>query len=378
MSSSAHEGSSAGPGWRTRPRPCRGLRGLRIVVLSSLLGFVACASSPRVMHLTDPSLSPVERVWPQPPETARYRYLGMLTGEANFGPERPAELSPAIRLLRWLVGLGIGGDDPDVLLRPQSGAVDDVRGRIFVTDAARQAVFVFDESLAGLEIWQRADDGSRFDTPVGIAIAPDGSVFVADAGLGRVVVLDGDGRPRGSIGEERLIRPTGLALDRLTGELYVADTARHVIEVFDRSGRSVRQLGRRGSDIGEFNAPTHLALARDRLYVSDTLNARVQVISQAGEPARVIGTRGLHVGNLTRAKGVAVDREDNVYIVESYFDHLLVFDRSGRFLLPIGGSGNEIGHFYLPAGVWSDSRDRIYVADMFNGRVIVMQYLGSG
>jgi len=46
-------------------------------------------------------------------------------------------------------------------------------------------------------------------------------------------------------------------------------------------------------------------------------------------------------------------------------------------LLPIGGAGNRVGQFFLPAGIWSDSADRIFVADMFNGRVIVLRYLGG-
>jgi hypothetical protein len=46
-------------------------------------------------------------------------------------------------------------------------------------------------------------------------------------------------------------------------------------------------------------------------------------------------------------------------------------------LLPIGGTGTDVGQFYLPAGVWSDNNDRIYIADMFNGRIVILQYLGG-
>ena len=91
-----------------------------------------------------------------------------------------------------------------------------------------------------------------------------------------------------------------------------------------------------------------------------------------------IGQRGLYVGNLVRPKGVTTDRDGNVYVVESYYDHLLIYNQGGEFLLPIGGTGNEIGRFYLPAGIWSDGRDRIFVADMFNARVVIFRYVGAG
>jgi DNA-binding beta-propeller fold protein YncE len=93
---------------------------------------------------------------------------------------------------------------------------------------------------------------------------------------------------------------------------------------------------------------------------------------------RKFGAPGLYVGNLVRPKGVAVDNEGHVYVIESYFDHLLVFSRSGEYLLPIGGTGQETGRFFLPAGVWVDARNRVFVADMFNGRVMVFQFLGGG
>jgi DNA-binding beta-propeller fold protein YncE len=115
------------------------------------------------------------------------------------------------------------------------------------------------------------------------------------------------------------------------------------------------------------------------LYVTDTMNSRIQVFSAEGEVlTRKFGARGLYLGNLVRPKGVAVDGEGNVYVIESYYDSLLVFSGRGEFLLPIGGTGKATGRFYLPSGVWVDTKNRVYVADMFNGRVVLFQFLGGG
>ena len=72
-----------------------------------------------------------------------------------------------------------------------------------------------------------------------------------------------------------------------------------------------------------------------------------------------------------------MDGHGHIYVVESYYDHLLVFSDGGELLLAIGGSGSGIGEFYLPAGVWTDHRNRIYVADAFNGRIMIFQLLGE-
>ncbi len=338
----------------------------------------ACAQVPTEMRYSPfTATGTQDRLWPGLPEIPRYRYAGQLTGEQNFAPV--SDSSPAFgeKLLRWVAGLADGQRrQPRVLIRPQSGMVD-ATGRVLVTDVGRQAVFVFDVPNARLLIWNRADAGAGFLDPIGITAGSGGEILVADATLQRIVRLDAQGLPLGSFGDKVLKRPTGLVRDPVSGRIFCVDTGEHDIKVFDDNGLLVDRIGLRGKAPGEFNAPTHIALAGDRLYVTDTLNARVQILGLDGDPVEQIGKRGLYVGNLTRPKGVAVDEDGNVYVVESYYDHLLIFDREARFLLPIGGSGSAIGQFYLPAGAWTDRQGRIYVADMYNGRVVLFQYLGS-
>lgn len=340
---------------------------------------VACAQVPTEMRYEphgEGAAGDRDYLWPGLPEVPRYRYIGQLTGEQNFGPAERSEPGIGERMFRWVVGLGGAiQPDPRVLVRPQGGMVDS-SGRILVTDVGRGAVFVFDPGEGRLHVWTSADDGFAFNTPVAISEGRGGEILVSDAELRRVVRLDRDGSPLGSFGGDVLRRPTGLARDPVSGRIFVSDTRAHDIKVFDDDGRLLGRIGQRGTEPGQFNAPTHLSVANDRLYVADTLNARVQVLSPDGDALKTVGSRGLYVGNLTRPKGVTVDVDGNLYIVESYYDHLLVFSQNGEFLLPIGGTGDAIGQFYLPAGVWSDDRGRLFVADMYNGRVVIFQYLG--
>ena len=333
-----------------------------------VLNFGIIASSPEAKHMT----------WPpsEDAEVPRYVFAGELTGEENFrAPQEKKTGSSAF--LHWLAGLLDFEAVPVVLQRPQSGVVDE-DGRIFVTDASRQAVFIFDPQEGRLIVWEFATKATRFIAPAGIALGMRGEAYVADSELGIVARLGPKGESIGVIGRGELRHPVGLAFDAATQRLYVVDTYGHDIKVFDADGRLLRTLGRRGEKPGEFNYPTYLTLVKGELYVTDTMNARVQVLDvETGEPKRVIGERGMNIGNLVRPKGVAVDEEGNVYIVESYFDHLLVFNKGGEFLMPIGGTGQGVGNFYLPSGVWVDARNRIFVSDMFNGRVVLFKFLGG-
>lgn len=346
-----------------------------MMMSAGVLLLVACMPASRPPAQLVPAGAVETRVWPAMPEVPRYRFSGQLTGEDNFvtGKRQGGSMR---RLLNWVIGLTGTGREKRVLQRPQSGVVDP-DGRVYVTDVSRQAVFVFDLPAGSLKLWEWAAPGKRFVAPVGIALGQAGEVWVADAELGRVVQLDGEGGSRALWGDGILKRPTGVAYDAQRGELYVADTAAHDIKVFDTSGGLHRVIGRRGSGGGEFNAPTHLAFRDGRLYVSDTLNARIQVLDAAGGHIADIGRRGLRMGDLVRPKGVAVDDEGNVYVMESYYDYMLIYDARGRFLMPIGGTGSGVGEFFLPSGVWTDNRNRVFVADMFNGRIMIFQYLGE-
>ena len=416
--------------------------GVGLVIALLCVGLLSgCAQTRTTLRYEAAAITPgaPQVVWPPTPEIPRYRYVGALTGEDNIHRDGGGIAQVGVKALKWLAGM-LSEKSPAVILqRPQAGATDN-NGRIYVTDVSRQAVYVFDEKEGSLQVWEMAAENIRFEIPIGIAVGVNGEILVADASLGQVFRLNSTGIPVGSFGKGLLKHPTGLARDAVRGRVYVADTHLHQIKVFDDAGNVLATLGvgQRGEAPGEFNSPTHLAFADGKLYVADTLNARIQVLdvteltSAAGiDPAAIIdpapvlgieaapapgidqvptgvgsaqamgvaqpsgagiaqppglvakvlqvfGRRGLFVGDLTRPKGVTVDAAGNIYVVESYYDHLLVFNSQGEFLLPIGGEGRGIGQFSLPAGAWSDQRGRIYVADMFNGRVVVFEYLGAG
>lgn len=356
---------------------------LRSILLLVLLvgGLAGCAGSSRkVTFALDVDQVQKTRLM-FPPESdgvvPRYVYLGHLYGDRNFwDPEPKGEglLEMVGRALDFIKGEA----PPRELYRPQAGVVDET-GRILVTDRGTPSVFVFNEKEGTLQIWEQADGPRSFVSPIGIALGPEGVVLVSDSELGLIARLDRQGNSIGTIGKGYLTRPTGVAYDPSSGRIYVADTADHQIKLFDLQGTLLDVWGVRGDGPGEFNFPTYIAVADGKLYVSDTINARVQTLSTiTGKHLATVGRLGVFVGNMVRPKGVATDSEGNIYVIETFHDHLLVYNKGGQFLMSIGGVGNTPGQFHLPAGVWVDARDRVFVADTLNSRVSVFQFLGGG
>lgn len=324
-----------------------------------------------------------ELVWPQPPEKARFRYVGELSGAANFDNSSGREVT-FMSAMMWVAGL-FENDDKLMLRQPQHGMTDD-KGRVYVTDPGHNAVLIFDpnppsdnptdKSGGQLIVWSALTDGLRLSAPVGVTSVWNGDIAVSDAQQAAVFRLNSKGELTGVIGDGHLKRPTGMAYDPERGLLFVADTVAHDVKVYDETGQLVNTIGSPSESVIHLNAPTHLSFADRLLYVTDTYNSRIQVFDTEGNLVRSIGERGLYVGNLARPKGVAVGN-GIVYVVESYFGYMLTFNPGGELLLGMNGTGQEGDRFFLPSGVWTDNKGKVYLADTFNSRVVVFEFLGD-
>ena len=313
-------------------------------------------------------------VWPKPPDVPRYAFIGHIYGESN-SIEPGSIKAPMERFLAALVGLQEEVESLINLVQPQQIATDN-NGRIFVTDSARQAVFVFDEKLSRFSVWDEATTSIPFLSPVGIAVAND-SIWVTDSELSLVYQIKQNGELLKSFGRDVLNRPTGIAYDAVRQRLFVADTADSKIRIFNTEGKLIDEWGSFGPRDGQFNRPTFLAYRGGRLYVADSLNARIQVFDSLGNRVQSLGHRGLYVGDFSRPKGVAIDSDGNLYVAESYYDHVLVYNDRGDLLMSLGGSGVAAGKFMQPTGIWVDPGNRLFVSDMLNSRISIFQYLGG-
>ena len=309
-------------------------------------------------------------VWPLPPEKPRIRYLASYHGVDDFKTKKTP---------RWKSAL-LGEEDPalklsDVMVKPYGVAVSP-DGILYVADTAARRVFAFDVDRKIVSFVGESGAG-KLAKPIGVAVDSDGTVFVADASLNRVFGYRRDGTVAIAIGKEgELKSPSGLAIDRANRRLYLADSTKHQVLCFSTvDGATIRTMGERGGDDGKFNFPTNLFVdGEGRLYVADTLNFRVQIFGADGKFIRTFGTQGDTPGTLNRPKGIAVDGEGHIYVADTSFNNFQIFDPQGQLLLFVGSAGRGPGEFLLPVGLYIDTRDRIYVADQGNSRVQVFQY----
>lgn len=305
-------------------------------------------------------------IWPKPPAIPRIRLVNAVSGPEDLRI-RGGIFKNILRFLK--------GETYRPIVNPYGITTND-EGAIFVVDNYSRIVHVMDPR--NNQYYSFPDGETILVSPIDVAIDGAGTIYVSDSKEAVIKIFSDNGKKyAGEIGREFLNRPTGLAVNRKTGELLVVDTMNAEIVRYDTTTRKVLGiLGREGSTRGLFHYPTHIAVTPDGLIlVSDSLNFRIQVLSPDGTFIRTFGEVGDSPGFFARPKGVAVDSDGNIYVVDALFDNVQIFDSNGNLLINFGSPGNSYGEFWLPSGIYIDEHDTIYVSDSYNHRVQIFQYM---
>jgi YYY domain-containing protein len=116
---------------------------------------------------------------------------------------------------------------------------------------------------------------------------------------------------------------------------------------------------------GVLRQPRGLACDRDgNVYVADFGNNRIQKFDSGLRPVLVWGTRGSAVGQFADPCGVAVGPDGLVYVADTWNNRVQVFDTEG------GALRQWQGDFFGPRGIAVDPEGRVYVADTGNNRIV--------
>jgi putative cell wall-binding protein len=154
------------------------------------------------------------------------------------------------------------------------------------------------------------------------------------------------------------------------GTVYVADQGNHRIQVFSPTGVFQDKWGSSGSADGQFSYPWGVAVAADgTVYVADTDNHRIQVFSPTGVFGGKWGSSGSGDGQFSYPRGVAVAAEGTVYVADTFNHRIQVFSPTGVFQGGWGSSGSADGQFSSPVGVGAAPFGLVYVADQGNHRI---------
>jgi len=221
------------------------------------------------------------RLAPEPLPTPQLR---VYVGDRDTG---------SVKVFENGVSVGHLGSGAGEFLMPNAIAVNG--GRIYVVDSKAGQVRYYNDRGQFEGAFGAPAVGSDLDTPpepdqfgfaTDIAIDPvTGEVFVSDWGANRVSVWDRDGfwlrnieAPLNDGGEAVFLQPIGLGMDG-AGNLYVVDNALSSVTVMDQGGFLVDVFGYQFGQYhtGELRIPVDAASDGGRVYVTSSDDGRVQV-----------------------------------------------------------------------------------------------------
>lgn len=304
-------------------------------------------------------------VWPLAPEKPRVQFTRTIITPQDLGIKKGF----FARVWEFIAG----EDTVDRIVSPH-GVVADGEGKVYVADWGGACVHFFDFEKKDYDKFNLTQLGPLV-SPIGAALDAEGLLYITDSAQRRIFVFKGRKNKR-IIGDDSLLRPTGIAVNKKEKLLYVVDTMGHRVDIYNLEGKKTGSFGKEGGRSGEFNYPTHIAIdTAGDLYVMDTLNFRVQIFDKTGTFLTSFGGNGTAIGAFIKPKGIAVDSEGHIWVSDGVRNSVQVFDRTGRLLLIFGHNGIGAGEFDVPAGLYLDGKDRLYVADSYNYRVQMFQYL---
>jgi len=297
-------------------------------------------------------------------------------------PQTLANVQSKQMTLPAIASFGSKGNGPAQFNEPRGIAIDQL-GNIYVADSLNHRVEKLSctgQLLASIGGQIGTGDG-QFYEPWGLAVDAVGFVYVADTWNHRIQKLDSDLKfvakwgenaesgldPRANAG--KFYGPRGIAVAP-DGTLYVTDTGNKRVQHFDADGRFLGVFGGPGSGEGQFSEPVGIAIDdTGNIYVADTWNRRVQKFDAQFHFIAQYPVPGWESVGILDKPYLAVGQDGSFFVTDPENSRLLQFGANGDLLATINRLGSDKTSFNLPIGIAVDASGSLYVADSKNNRI---------
>ncbi len=317
-----------------------------------------------------------------------------------------------------LVSGGTNGSGTNALFSDPAALVADSTGNLFVADSQNHAIrristnglvttLAGELGLAG----SRDETGAqaRFDSPCGITLDKNGNLFVSDTGnhtirqitpAGVVTTVAGlagqSGLTDATGSAARFNSPLGIAIST-NGTIYVADCGNHLIRAISPGGLVTTLAGSpenwgsangSGAD-ARFNGPVGLVLDNEgNLFVADSNNHTIRRITPDGTASTWAGVPGVdgcvdgaaQSAKFSKPAELAIDRRSNLFVADS-FNHVIRKITRDRNVSTVTGAAGKWGaadgingraRFFNPYGLAIQPVGSLVVADAYNELIRVV------
>ena len=119
------------------------------------------------------------------------------------------------------------------------------------------------------------------------------------------------------IGDGQFNRPSAIAIDPSSNNVYIVDSGNNRIQVFDLDGKFISKWGTQGSGDGQFNGPTDIAIDPvGNVYVLDSGNSKIEKFTSDGSFLTKWAASDVTSGPVYQS-GISIDASGNVYYTKT-------------------------------------------------------------
>jgi uncharacterized protein (TIGR03663 family) len=282
--------------------------------------------------------------------------------------------------------IGQPGSEPGSFNYPHDLAVA-ADGSLYIADSDNHRIQHLTADGEVLHTWGSYGDlasgaapGGTFNQPWGLAIGPDGAVYVADTWNHRIQKFTPEGEfllMWGYFGQaeapEAFWGPRDVVVDE-QGRVFVSDTGNKRVVVFDEYGQYLNQFGGFGLEPGFLDEPVGLAISpAGQLYVADTWNQRIQIFQEVEETFQLVNywdVAAWYGQSLENKPYLAVDEQGNIFATDPENPRVIQFDAQGQFVRYWGKNSSGADGFGLAAAVAVNPQGGVWVSDARNNRLL--------
>ena len=219
----------------------------------------------------------------------------------------------------------------------------------------------------------------QFTNLRGVAISHDGCILVTDNHRLQKLTFEGDcvksvGSSETGNGPLQFNTPVGITVHPTRGQIFIADTYNHHIQVLDKDLIYSHSFGKKSSSSEQFEYPWDVTFDNEGyLYVADHCNHCIKKFTSTGQYISTFSSYGSNPGQITNPSSIIIDN-NLLYVSELGNNRISIFDTNGCFIHCFGKYVSGEGEFNNPFGITVDSLHvgNLYVSDSFNNRLVVL------
>jgi DNA-binding beta-propeller fold protein YncE len=310
---------------------------LMCLLLCSLMMMALAGCSAPVVKL-DPVF------FPPPPNEPRIQFLKSITSGSDVEKEESSFFA--------MIGLA-GKDNIKFIAKPYGIAFE--KGLLYVCDLQASTVIIIDLVKGKFDYLKGDASNGKLKKPANVAVDEAGTIYVADTARREILVYDAAGNFIKTYGKAIAKKPVDVGV--YGDYVYILDLGENDIKVIDKkSGELVKSIGRaedEKQEEGKFlSIPANFYIDKKGIiYVTNIGNGTVSKLDADGHFLGSFGKLGDAFGEFTRPKGVTVDAQGRIFVVDGGNQNVQIFSEAQRLLAFFGTPPLKRGALNLPTGI---------------------------